>query len=107
MYRAARHRSALLAFNLALVLEDLGRDQEAISAYRESLALDPGMHEAHHGKRVIPLHVPPTRTVHLALGEAGRTADRAQTIAVYVVAVTADGTPRSGAAIGEWPIVWP
>ena len=66
------------------------------------VVVPPGMHEAHHGKRVIPLHVPPTRTVHLALGEAGRTADRAQTIAVYVVAVTADGTPRSGAAIRLW-----
>lgn len=47
VYRAARQGSALLAFNLALVLEDLGRDEEAVSAYRESLALDPTMHEAH------------------------------------------------------------
>jgi len=31
------------------------------------VVVPPGVHEAHHGKRVIPLHVPPTRTVHLAL----------------------------------------
>jgi tetratricopeptide (TPR) repeat protein len=47
IYRAAGQGSALLAFNLALVLEDLGRDQDAIVAYRESLAHDPTMHEAH------------------------------------------------------------
>jgi len=28
----------------------------------------PGVREAHHGKRIIPLNVPPSRTVHLALG---------------------------------------
>ena len=46
-YRAAEHASALLAFNLALLLEDLRRDQEAIRAYREALALEPTLHEAH------------------------------------------------------------
>jgi hypothetical protein len=66
------------------------------------VVVPPGVHEAHHGKRAIPLHVPPARTVHLTFGEAARVADRAQTVAVYVVAVTADGTPRSGAAIRLW-----
>jgi len=66
------------------------------------VVVPPGVHQAHHGKRAIPLHIPPTRTVHLAFGEAAHAADRAQTIAVYVVAVTADGAPRSGAAIQLW-----
>lgn len=47
IYRAAEHEHALLAFNLALLLEDLRRDQEAIRAYREALALEPTLHEAH------------------------------------------------------------
>jgi Flp pilus assembly protein TadD len=47
LYRAAKQTSALLAFNLALLLEDLGRDEDAVVAYRESLALDPEMHESH------------------------------------------------------------
>jgi len=59
----------------------------------------PGVREARHGKRVIPLNVPPSRTVHLAFGAAGRSADQPQTIAVYAVAVTAAGEPRSGAQI--------
>ncbi len=46
-YRAAEEASALLAFNLALLLEDLRRDQEAIRAYREALALEPTLHDAH------------------------------------------------------------
>jgi tetratricopeptide (TPR) repeat protein len=48
IYRAARHSSALLSFNLAILLEDLGREVEAIIAYREALALDPGFHDAHY-----------------------------------------------------------
>jgi tetratricopeptide (TPR) repeat protein len=47
VYRAARQGSAVLAYNLALVLEDLGRNEEAVAAYRESLAMDPTLHEAH------------------------------------------------------------
>lgn len=47
IYRGAEQSSALLAFNLALLLEDLRRDQEAIRAYREALALEPTLHEAH------------------------------------------------------------
>ena len=47
VYRAAKQTSALLAFNLALLLEDSGRDDDAVQAYREALAMDPTMHEAH------------------------------------------------------------
>jgi hypothetical protein len=63
------------------------------------VVVPPGVYEAHHGKRVIPLHVPPSRTIHVAFGKGALTADRAQTVSVYVIAVTAQGAPRSGAAL--------
>jgi tetratricopeptide (TPR) repeat protein len=47
VYRAAKHSSALLSFNLAILLEDLNREEEAITAYREALAQDPSLHDAH------------------------------------------------------------
>jgi hypothetical protein len=62
------------------------------------VVVPPGVHEAHHGKRAIRLDVPPSRTLHVAFGPAG-SADKPQTIPVYVVVVTAQGAPRRGAAI--------
>jgi len=47
IYRAARHASATLSFNLAMLLEDLHRDEEAVHAYKDALALEPALHEAH------------------------------------------------------------
>jgi tetratricopeptide (TPR) repeat protein len=47
IYRAAEHDSALLSFNIALLLEDLKRDEEAVGAYLAALALEPRLHEAH------------------------------------------------------------
>jgi tetratricopeptide (TPR) repeat protein len=47
VYRAAKEASALLSFNLAVLLEDLNREEEAILSYREALALDPSLHDAH------------------------------------------------------------
>lgn len=47
IYRAAQHGEPLLAFNLGVLLEDLQRDAEAITAYREALALDPQFADAH------------------------------------------------------------
>jgi tetratricopeptide (TPR) repeat protein len=47
VYRQAKQSSALLSFNLAILLEDLDREGEAIEAYREALALDPHLHDAH------------------------------------------------------------
>ena len=47
VYRQAKSSSALLSFNLAILLEDLNREEEAIAAYREALAQDPAMHDAH------------------------------------------------------------
>jgi tetratricopeptide (TPR) repeat protein len=47
IYRAAKHSSALLSFNLAILLEDLNCEAEALNAYREALAQDPALHDAH------------------------------------------------------------
>jgi tetratricopeptide (TPR) repeat protein len=47
VYRAARRASAMLSFNLAILLEDLSREEEATLTYREALALDPALHDAH------------------------------------------------------------
>jgi tetratricopeptide (TPR) repeat protein len=47
LYRQAKSSSALLSFNLAILLEDLEREEEAVAAYREALAQDPLLHDAH------------------------------------------------------------
>jgi tetratricopeptide (TPR) repeat protein len=47
LYREAKASSALLSFNLAILLEDLEREEEAVAAYREALAQDPLLHDAH------------------------------------------------------------
>jgi len=47
VYRAGLTANALLSFNLALLLEDLDRESEAILAYRNALAHDPRMSDAH------------------------------------------------------------
>jgi tetratricopeptide (TPR) repeat protein len=47
VYRRARHASALLSFNLAILLEDMNREPEALEAYRTALSLDPTLHDAH------------------------------------------------------------
>ena len=45
--RRRQSRSRFIAFNLAVLLEDLDREPEAIVAYREALALDPQLADAH------------------------------------------------------------
>src|SRR6187455_978729 len=47
LYRQAKTSSALLSFNLATLLEDLEREEEAVAAYRDALAQDPLLHDAH------------------------------------------------------------
>jgi tetratricopeptide (TPR) repeat protein len=47
MYRQARTSSAILSFNLATLLEDLEREDEAVAAYRDALAQDPLLGDAH------------------------------------------------------------
>jgi tetratricopeptide (TPR) repeat protein len=47
LYRQAKTSSGLLSFNLATLLEDLEREEEAVAAYREALAQDPLLCDAH------------------------------------------------------------
>ena len=47
VYRGAHESEPLLSFNLAVLLEDLDREEEAIAAYRRALALDPALADAH------------------------------------------------------------
>ncbi|MEP6548516.1 MAG: tetratricopeptide repeat protein [Gammaproteobacteria bacterium] len=47
IYRAGSKTEPLLAFNLAVLLEDLNREADAIATYREALALDPQLADAH------------------------------------------------------------
>ena len=47
VYRSADKAEPLVVFNLAVLLEDLDRESDAIVAYREALALDPQLADAH------------------------------------------------------------
>jgi tetratricopeptide (TPR) repeat protein len=47
VYRSAKKPESVLLFNLAVLLEDLAREPDAIVAYREALALDPELADAH------------------------------------------------------------
>jgi tetratricopeptide (TPR) repeat protein len=47
VYRVGAKSDPFIAFNLAVVLEDLEREPDAILAYREALALDPQFADAH------------------------------------------------------------
>jgi len=47
LYRQAKTSSALLSFNLAILLEDLEREEEAVVEYRAALAQDPLLCDAH------------------------------------------------------------
>jgi tetratricopeptide (TPR) repeat protein len=47
VYRVGAKADPFIAFNLAVVLEDLDREPDAILAYREALAMDPQFADAH------------------------------------------------------------
>jgi tetratricopeptide (TPR) repeat protein len=47
VYRVGAKADPFIAFNLAVVLEDLEREPDAIMAYREALVLDPQFADAH------------------------------------------------------------
>jgi tetratricopeptide (TPR) repeat protein len=47
VYRETQEADATLYFNLAVLLEDLGRDDDAARFYREAIVHDPGMVDAH------------------------------------------------------------
>jgi tetratricopeptide (TPR) repeat protein len=48
IYRAMPHTSAILYFNLGVLMEDLNRQLDAIAAYREALVHEPGLADAHY-----------------------------------------------------------
>lgn len=47
VYRATKEPDGTLLFNLAVLLEDLERGEEAMKVYREALELDPTLADAH------------------------------------------------------------
>jgi Flp pilus assembly protein TadD len=47
IYRSTQTGEAILSFNLAVLLEDFEREEEAMKEYRHALALDPGFADAH------------------------------------------------------------
>jgi hypothetical protein len=63
------------------------------------VVVPPGVLQAFRGTEPIDLHVPPTRTLHLALASARASADRDEEVAVRVFVVDARGAPRAGAAL--------
>ena len=53
VYRDTTEIDATLFFNLAVLLEDRGRDQEAIKYYRETVHHEPGMADAHFNLSIL------------------------------------------------------
>jgi len=47
LYRSVRQQDCLLLFNLGVLLEDLGREAQAVVTYREALEADPTLADAH------------------------------------------------------------
>jgi tetratricopeptide (TPR) repeat protein len=47
IYRGTEEPDGLLYFNLGVLLEDSGREEEAMSLYRESIVHEPGLADAH------------------------------------------------------------
>ncbi len=47
VYRRRPHPSAVLHFNLGVLMEDLRRELEAVESYRQALVHEPGMADAH------------------------------------------------------------
>jgi tetratricopeptide (TPR) repeat protein len=47
IYRDTQEADATLFFNLAVLMEDLGRESDAIKYYHEAIVHDPGLADAH------------------------------------------------------------
>jgi tetratricopeptide (TPR) repeat protein len=47
IYRGTEEPDGLLYFNLAVLLEDSGREEEAINLYRQAIVHEPGLADAH------------------------------------------------------------
>jgi tetratricopeptide (TPR) repeat protein len=60
LYRDTQHPSAILYFNLGVLLEDLKREIDAVHSYRNAILHDPGMADAHFNLSLL----------HERLGEA-------------------------------------
>lgn len=63
------------------------------------VTVPPGVQTALHGKRVIDLHVPATRTLHLASGRAEVLADRSEDVELFAFAVEPNGGARLDAPL--------
>lgn len=74
-------------------------DADAKGAALVPVTVPPGVQTALHGKRSIDLHVPPARTLHLALGRSEVLADRSEDLEVYAFVVEPNGSARSGADV--------
>jgi hypothetical protein len=59
----------------------------------------PGVRSAWHGRREIPLGLPPLRRVHLALGALALPADQGGEVAVRAFAVADDGSPGDASQV--------
>jgi tetratricopeptide (TPR) repeat protein len=53
VYRGTEQPSAVLFFNLGILLEDLKQDLEAVEAYRQAIVHDPGLADAHFNLSVL------------------------------------------------------
>ena len=53
VYREIEHPSAVLHFNLGVLMEDLQRESRAVEAYREAVLHDPGMADAHYNLSLV------------------------------------------------------
>lgn len=53
IYRDTQEADATLFFNLAVLMDDLGRDAEAIKYYQEAIVHDPGLADAHFNLSVL------------------------------------------------------
>jgi tetratricopeptide (TPR) repeat protein len=47
IYRGTKEPDSVLFYNLAIVMEDMGRDSAAVEAYKQAIVHDPGMADAH------------------------------------------------------------
>ena len=56
VYRETDLADATLLFNIAVLMEDLGREAEAVKYYQEALTHDPGLADAHFNLAILQEH---------------------------------------------------
>ncbi len=47
IYRDTQHADGTLFFNLAVLMEDIGRESDAVKYYQQAIVHDPGLADAH------------------------------------------------------------